>query len=161
MKIYEASSQYDANQNESPAKIAILTTRWNSFITDNLLTGATRAMVRNGVSEDCIEVFRVPGAFELPIAAQHVLATGEYDGLIALGCVIRGGTPHFEYVSSGCMEGLMAVQLDFSTPVGFGVLTVDTTEQAIERSGDNPNNKGAEAALAVLEMLNLLSEISH
>lgn len=154
MKTYEADSQYQTG------KIAILTTRWNSFITDNLLVGATKALTRNGVPEDQIEVVRVPGAFELPVTAQQVLATGNYDAIIALGCVIRGGTPHFEYVSGGCMEGLMAVQLDFSLPVGFGVLTVDTTEQAIERSADDANNKGAEAALTVLEMLNLLGEIS-
>ena len=154
MKTYEADSQYQTG------KIAILTTRWNSFITDNLLVGATKALTRNGVPDDQIEVVRVPGAFELPVAAQQVLATGDYDAIIALGCVIRGGTPHFEYVSGGCMEGLMAVQLDFSLPVGFGVLTVDTTEQAIERSADDANNKGAEAALTVLEMLNLLGEIS-
>lgn len=159
MKTIEADSQYSADKNTS-GKIAILTTRWNSFITDNLLKGAVEAMTRNGVPEDRIEVFRVPGAFELPITAQRVLAKGEYDGLIALGCVIRGGTPHFEYVSGGCMEGLMAVQLDYSIPIGFGVLTVDSTEQAIERSGDNTNNKGAEAALTVLEMLNLLDDIS-
>lgn len=154
MKTYEADSQYQTG------KIAILTTRWNSFITDNLLVGATKALTRNGVPDDQIEVVRVPGAFELPVTAQQVLATGDYDAIIALGCVIRGGTPHFEYVSGGCMEGLMAVQLDFSLPVGFGVLTVDTTEQAIERSADDANNKGAEAALTVLEMLNLLGEIS-
>lgn len=154
MKTYEADSQYQTG------KIAILTTRWNSFITDNLLVGATKALARNGVPEDQIEVVRVPGAFELPVTAQQVLATGDFDAVIALGCVIRGGTPHFEYVSGGCMEGLMAVQLDFSLPVGFGVLTVDTTEQAIERSADDANNKGAEAALTVLEMLNLLGEIS-
>lgn len=153
MKTFEADSEYKSG------KIVVLTTRWNSFITDNLLKGATEAMSRNGVPEDQIDVVRVPGAFELPVTAQRVLATGQYDGLVALGCVIRGGTPHFEYVSGGCMEGLMAVQLDYSIPIGFGVLTVDTTEQAIERSGEDANNKGAEAALTVLEMLNLLSDL--
>jgi|SaaInlV_100m_DNA_5_1039725.scaffolds.fasta_scaffold17484_2 6,7-dimethyl-8-ribityllumazine synthase len=160
MKTYEADSRFP-EENAEQGKIAVLTTRWNSFITDNLLTGATKAMLRNGVPEDQIEVFRVPGAFELPVTAQRVLATQNYVGLIALGCVIRGGTPHFEYVSGGCMDGLMRVQLDSSFPVGFGVLTVDTTEQAIERSGDDANNKGAEAALTVLEMLNLLRDISQ
>lgn len=154
MKTYEANSQYQTG------RIAILTTRWNSFVTDNLLAGSAKALIRNGVSEDQIEVVRVPGAFELPLTAQQVLATGNYAAIIALGCVIRGGTPHFEYVSGGCMDGLMRVQLDSGIPIGFGVLTVDTTEQAIERSGNDANNKGAEAALTVLEMLNLLSEIS-
>lgn len=159
MKTYEADSLYRTDSPDN-GKIAILTTRWNSFITDNLLDGATQAMIRNAVPEDRIEVIRLPGAFELPVVAQRALATGKYDGLVALGCVIRGGTPHFEYVSGGCMEGLMAVQLDFSIPIGFGVLTVDTTEQAIERSADDANNKGAEAALTVLEMLNLIGDIS-
>jgi 6,7-dimethyl-8-ribityllumazine synthase len=153
MKTFEADSQY------ASGRIVILTTRWNSFITDNLLDGATKALTRNGVPEDQIDVVRVPGAFELPMAAQRVLQSGDYVALIALGCVIRGGTPHFEYVSGGCMDGLMQVQLKADAPVGFGVLTVDSTEQAIERSADDTNNKGAEAALAILEMMNLLREV--
>lgn len=155
MKTFEADSQY------ASGRIAILTTRWNSFITDNLLDGAVKALTRNAVPEDQIEVVRVPGAFELPITAQRVLQSGDYAALIALGCVIRGGTPHFEYVSGGCMDGLMQVQLKADIPVGFGVLTVDSTEQAIERSADDTNNKGAEAALTILEMMNLLREIQE
>ena len=153
MKTFEADSQYSAGN------IAILTTRWNSFITDNLLHGADKALTRNGVPPEQIELVRVPGAFELPIAAQRVAQSANYDGIIALGCVIRGGTPHFEYVYGGCMDGLMRVQLDEQTPIAFGVLTVDTTEQAIERSADDANNKGAEAALTLLEMMNLFREI--
>ncbi len=155
MKTFEADSRY------ASGRIAILTTRWNSFITDNLLDGAIKALIRNAVPEDQIEVVRVPGAFELPMTAQSVLQSGNYSALIALGCVIRGGTPHFEYVSGGCMDGLMQVQLKADIPVGFGVLTVDTTEQAIERSADDTNNKGAEAALTILEMMNLLREIQE
>lgn len=155
MKTFEAGSQY------ASGSIAIITTRWNSFITDNLLDGAIKALTRNGVPEDQIEVIRVPGAFELPLTAQRLLQSGKYAALIALGCVIRGGTPHFEYVSRGCMDGLMQVQLKADIPIGFGVLTVDSTEQAIERSADDSNNKGAEATLTILEMMNLLRDVSE
>ena len=141
--------------------IAILVTRWNSFITDNLLAGALRALARNEVTEKQITVVYVPGAFELPLAAQKLAQTGKYAAIIALGCVIRGGTPHFEYVSAGATEGLNRVQLDSGIPVTFGVLTVDNTEQAIERSGEDPNNKGEEAALTALEMVRLFALISN
>lgn len=139
--------------------IAILVTRWNSFITDNLLAGALRALERNGIAESQISVVRVPGAFELPLTAQKVAQTGDFAAIVALGCVIRGGTPHFEYVSAGATEGLNRVQLDTGVPVTFGVLTVDDVEQAIERSGEDPNNKGEEAALTVLEMVRLFDQI--
>lgn len=141
--------------------IAILVTRWNSFITDNLLAGALRALGRNEVTEKQITVVYVPGAFELPLTAQKLAQTGKYVAIIALGCVIRGGTPHFEYVSAGATEGLNRVQLDSGIPVTFGVLTVDNTEQAIERSGEDPNNKGEEAALTALEMVRLFALISN
>ena len=141
--------------------IAILVTRWNSFITDNLLAGALRALGRNEVTEKQITVVYVPGAFELPLTAQKLAQTGKYAAIIALGCVIRGGTPHFEYVSAGATEGLNRVQLDSGIPVTFGVLTVDNTEQAIERSGEDPNNKGEEAALTALEMVRLFALISN
>ncbi len=142
------------------ARVAVLVTRWNSFITDNLLRSAVNALTRNGVEEADIRIVRVPGAFELPLAAQRLLDSGEPDALVALGCVIRGDTPHFDYVSRGCMDGLMRVQLDASVPVTFGVLTVDNVEQAVARSGDDANNKGEEAALTALEMINLLRELS-
>ena len=140
--------------------IAILVTRWNSFITDNLLAGALRALERNGIAESQISVVRVPGAFELPLTAQKVAQTGDFSAIVALGCVIRGGTPHFEYVSAGATEGLNRIQLDTGVPVTFGVLTVDDVEQAIERSGEDPNNKGEEAALTALEMVRLFDQIS-
>jgi len=146
----------EATAEVQDAQVSILVTRWNSFITDNLLRAAVNALTRNGVAQEQIEIVRVPGAFELPIAAQHVVHRGEADAIIALGCVIRGDTPHFEYVSGGCMDGLMRVQLDSATPVTFGVLTVDNVEQAVARSGDDANNKGEEAALTALEMINLL-----
>lgn len=142
-------------------KVAILVTRWNSFITDNLLSGSLRALERNGVANPQITVVRVPGAFELPLTAQKLAQTGNYAAIIALGCVIRGGTPHFEFVSAGATEGLNRVQLDTGVPVTFGVLTVDDVEQAIERSGEDPNNKGEEAALTALEMVRLFGQISE
>ena len=156
-------SEYKAIEADIAAvdgNIAILVTRWNSFITDNLLAGAIRSLERNGVDQSQLSVVRVPGAFELPLTAQKIAQTGNYVAIIALGCVIRGGTPHFEYVSAGATEGLNRVQLDTGIPVTFGVLTVDDVEQAIERSGEDPNNKGEEAALTALEMVRLFDKIS-
>jgi 6,7-dimethyl-8-ribityllumazine synthase len=150
----------EAGTEVQDAQISILVTRWNSFITDNLLRAAVSALTRNGVAEENIEIVRVPGAFELPIAAQKIADQTQPDAIVALGCVIRGGTPHFEYVSAGCMDGLMRVQLDTGIPLTFGVLTVDNVDQAAERSGDDANNKGEEAALTSLEMINLLRSAS-
>lgn len=140
-------------------RLAILVTRWNSFITDNLLKGAINSLQRNGLKNDQIDVVRLPGAFELPMVAKRVAATGNYEAIIALGCVIRGGTPHFEYVSGECTAGLGQVQRDADVPITFGILTVDNVDQAIERSGEGPNNKGEEAALTALEMVRLLQKI--
>ena len=139
--------------------IAILVTRWNSFITDNLLAGALRALERNSIQESQITVVRVPGAYELSLTAKKLADSGKYAAIIALGCVIRGGTPHFEFVSTGCNDGLNQVQLTTGVPVTFGVLTVDNVEQAVERSAEDPNNKGEEAALTALEMISLVKKI--
>ncbi|KXF79790.1 6,7-dimethyl-8-ribityllumazine synthase [Enterovibrio sp. ZSDZ35] len=142
------------------AKVAIVISRFNSFINESLLDGAIDALKRTGqVSEDNITVVRCPGAYELPLVAQRVAKSGRYDAIIALGSVIRGGTPHFDYVAGECNKGLAQVALEFDTPVAFGVLTVDTIEQAIERAGTKAGNKGAEAALSALEMVNVLSQI--
>lgn len=149
----------EAEIGQVDGNIAILVTRWNSFITDNLLEGALRSLKRNNIEESQITVVRVPGAYELSITAQELAITGNYDAIIALGCVIRGGTPHFEFVSAGCNDGLNRVALDTGVPVTFGVLTVDNVDQAIERSGEDPNNKGEEAALTALEMISLLEKI--
>ncbi|MEQ9567260.1 MAG: 6,7-dimethyl-8-ribityllumazine synthase, partial [Pseudomonadales bacterium] len=135
--------------------MAILVTRWNSFITDNLMEGALRSLKRNNIDESRITIVRVPGAYELSIAALKLAESGKYAAIVALGCVIRGGTPHFEYVSTGCNDGLNHVQLKTGVPVTFGVLTVDNVDQAIERSGEDPNNKGEEAALTALEMISV------
>ena len=151
----------EAGPEVQDARISILVTRWNSFITDNLLRAAVNALARNGVAQDQIEIVRVPGAFELPLAAQHVIHRDQSDAILALGCVIRGDTPHFDYVASGCMEGLMRVQLDSGIPIAFGVLTVDSAEQAVERSGENASNKGEEAALTAMEMINLTRSLAR
>ncbi|MCL4162278.1 UNVERIFIED_CONTAM: hypothetical protein GTU68_027664 [Idotea baltica] len=160
----ETDTKYKSIEAEIGAvdgRIAILVTRWNSFITDNLLTGAIRSLERNGIDQSQLSVVRVPGAFELPLTAQKIAATGDYVAIIALGCVIRGGTPHFEFVCAGATEGLNRVQLDTGVPVTFGVLTVDDVEHAIERSGEDPNNKGEEAALTALEMVGLVNQIDQ
>ncbi|MBE1277119.1 MULTISPECIES: 6,7-dimethyl-8-ribityllumazine synthase [Enterovibrio] len=142
------------------AQVAIVISRFNSFINESLLDGAIDALKRQGqVSEENITVVRCPGAYELPLVAQRVAKSGRYDAIIALGSVIRGGTPHFDYVAGECNKGLAQVALEFDTPVAFGVLTVDTIEQAIERAGTKAGNKGAEAALSALEMVNVLSQI--
>lgn len=141
-------------------RIGIVVGRFNDFITRRLLEGARDCLVRHGVADDDIEVAWVPGAWEIPGALRRLEQRGAYDALIALGCVIRGATPHFEYVSSGVASGVAAVGADADVPVVFGVLTTDTIEQAIERAGTKAGNKGWEAALAALEMAGLYDSLS-
>ena len=141
-------------QNAS-ARYGIAVARFNSFIVDRLLEGAIDALQKHGVMDRDITIAKVPGAYELPLAAKMMVSTGEYDGIIALGAVIRGGTPHFEYVAGECVKGLSQVGLDAGLPVTFGVLTVDTIEQAVERAGTKAGNKGAEAAMTAIEMVSL------
>lgn len=136
-------------------RFGIVVSRFNDFITRRLLEGARECLVRHGVDEDAIEVAWVPGAWEIPGALRRFAARRSHDGLIALGCVIRGATPHFEYVSSGVANGVAAVGAAAEVPVVFGVLTTDTVEQAMERAGTKAANKGWEAALAALEMAGL------
>ncbi|QFU23856.1 6,7-dimethyl-8-ribityllumazine synthase [Shewanella eurypsychrophilus] len=144
------------------AKIAIVVSRFNSFVVESLLNGAVDTLKRFGqVADDNITVVRVPGAVELPIAARRVAASGKFDGIIALGAVIRGGTPHFDFVAGECNKGLSQIALEFDIPVAFGVLTTDTIEQAIERSGTKAGNKGGEAALGLLETVNVLQELEQ
>jgi 6,7-dimethyl-8-ribityllumazine synthase len=145
--------------NVQKANFCIVVARFNSFVVESLLEGAVDTLKRHGAAESDITVVRVPGAFELPLALEKVAAKGEYDAVIALGAVIRGGTPHFEYVASECVKGMAQVNLKHGVPVAFGVLTVDTIEQAIERSGTKAGNKGAEAALSAIEMVNLLRQL--
>lgn len=141
------------------ASFGIVVSRFNAFVTERLLEGALDALGRHGADAARIEVLRVPGAFEMPLAVKLMAASKRYDALVALGVVIRGETPHFEYVAGQCAAGLARVSLDFDIPLGFGVLTVDTLEQAIERAGSKGGNKGADAALAALEMLNALKQL--
>lgn len=140
-------------------KFCLVASRFNSFIVEQLENGAIDALVRHGVSTDNITLVKAPGAFELPIVIQRVAATKKYDAIIALGAVIRGGTPHFDYVAGECVKGLAHVSLQYNVPVAFGVLTVDTIEQAIERAGTKAGNKGAEAALSAIEMVSLFKDM--
>jgi len=141
------------------ARFGIAVARFNSFVVESLLQGAVDTLKRHGAEDADIEIVRVPGAYELPLAIKKMAAGKKYDGIIALGAVIRGGTPHFDYVAGECVKGMATVMLQHEIPVAFGVLTVDTIEQAIERAGTKAGNKGAEATLSVIEMINLLKNI--
>ncbi len=141
------------------ARFAIVAARFNDFIVESLMKGALHCLRQHGAADADIEIVRVPGAFEIPIIVQKVAESRKFDGVIALGAVIRGGTPHFDYVAGECVSGIAAVARDQGIPVGFGVLTVDTIEQAIERAGTKAGNKGEEAALAVIETVNLLRRL--
>jgi 6,7-dimethyl-8-ribityllumazine synthase len=141
------------------ARIAIVASRFNDFIVESLIRGALHCLRQHGAEDGNIELFRVPGAFETPLAVDRVAAARRFDGIIALGAVIRGGTPHFDYVAGECVKGITAAGQRHDVPIGNGVLTVDTIEQAIERAGTKAGNKGEEAALAVIEMVNLLRRI--
>ncbi len=140
-------------------KFGIVVARFNDFITNKLLDGAKDALVRHGVSEEDIEVTWVPGSFEIPLVAQKMANTKRYDAVICLGAVIRGGTPHFEYVASEVTKGIAQVGLNTGMPVIYGVITADTLEQAIERAGTKQGNEGSKAALTAIEMANLLKTI--
>ncbi len=137
--------------------VAVIVARWNSQITEGLLSGALKELKRNQVNN--YKVVHIPGAFELPLAAKKMAQTGKYDAIVCLGCVIRGGTPHFDYVCSETARGVGEVALTELLPVGFGLLTTDDLQQAIDRSSDNEENKGVEAVAAVLEMLTVLGDI--
>ena len=141
------------------AKFTLVVGRFNSAIVDNLCAGAIDTLRRQGVPAANITVVRVPGAYEMPLAAKRVAAKGETDAIIALGAVIRGGTPHFDFVAGECSSGLARVALDYALPIAFGVLTTDTIEQAVDRSGTKAGNKGADAAMTALEMVSLLRNI--
>lgn len=145
------------------ARIAIVATRWNTEIVDSLISGARRCLAEWGVADRHLEEFHVPGAFEIPLALEQLARTRRFDGVVALGAVIRGDTPHFDFVAGECARGLQDVVLRHALPVGFGVLTVNTTAQASERAGKGRDNKGFEAAAAMLEMIRLGGQlkVSH
>ena len=137
----------------------IVILKFNSFIVERLLEGALEAFRKHGVQDRDISIVKVPGAYELPLTAKVMAESGKYDAISALGAVIRGGTPHFEYVAGECVKGLGQVALTAGLPLAFGVLTVDTIEQAIERAGTKAGNKGEEAALTAMEMLSLVRQL--
>jgi len=139
-------------------KVAIVAGRFNFFEVEHLISGAKEALLKSGTKESDIELYYVPGAFEIPLALKKIASTGKFDAIVALGAVIRGGTPHFEYVAGECVKGISQVALDSEIPIAFGVLTVDNVEQAIERSGSS-ENKGAEAAESVIRMISLLEKL--
>lgn len=150
---------YEGHLTVQGAKFCIVASRFNSFIVEQLEAGAIDALVRHGSRPSDIEIVRAPGAFELPMVVKRVAASKKYAAIIAIGAVIRGGTPHFEYVAGECVKGIAQVALQYDIPVSFGVLTVDTIEQAIERAGTKAGNKGAEAALSAIEMVNLFKNL--
>ncbi|MCR4667540.1 MAG: 6,7-dimethyl-8-ribityllumazine synthase [Desulfovibrio sp.] len=140
-------------------RVAIVATRFNDFIVDHLIGGALDCLVRHGASRENITIVRVPGAFELPLVCQKLAKSKQFDGLLALGAVIRGATPHFDYVCSEASKGIAQIMLTQETPIGFGLLTCDTIDQAIERAGSKAGNKGVEAALAMIETIRVLENI--
>jgi 6,7-dimethyl-8-ribityllumazine synthase len=152
----------EGNIRATGKKFALVVSRFNSFVVESLVDGALDALERHGeVNTQDITLVRVPGAYELPIAAKKLAEQNKYDAIIALGAVIRGGTPHFEFVAGECNKGLAQVSLEYGIPVSFGVITTDSIEQAIERSGTKAGNKGAEAAVGALEMVNVLANIEE
>ncbi|HHO41892.1 MAG TPA: 6,7-dimethyl-8-ribityllumazine synthase [Epsilonproteobacteria bacterium] len=155
MKTIEGKLQVDTTK-----KVAIISARFNNFITDSLVGGAKDAYVRHGGDANKLDLILVPGAFEIPFALDKALSSGKYDAVCCLGAVIRGATPHFDYVSAETTKGIASVTLKYAKPVTFGVLTVDTIEQAIERAGTKAGNKGNEAMVGLIEMINLYSELA-
>ncbi len=142
------------------ARFGIVVGRFNSFVVESLVEGAVDALKRHGTKDEDIEIVRVPGAYEIPLATKRMAASKKYDAIITLGAVIRGGTPHFEFVAGECSKGVAQVMMEYDVPVAFGVLTVDTIEQAIERAGTKAGNKGVEAAMSAIEMVNVLPQLS-
>ena len=142
-------------------KFALVTSRFNDFITDKLVGGALDALVRSGVDDDDIDLLKVPGAFEIPLVAKKAVDTGKYDAVICLGAVIRGSTSHYDYVCAEASKGIAQVSLDSGTPVIFGIITTDTIEQAIERAGTKAGNKGWSAAVSAVEMANLMDTLNR
>jgi 6,7-dimethyl-8-ribityllumazine synthase len=149
----------EGNFTAGQSRFAIVVGRWNGFVVENLLNGAIDTLRRHGVDDARMTIVRAPGAFEIPLVCKKLAEKKQFDAIIALGAVIRGGTPHFEYVAGECTKGLAQVMLEYGVPVAFGVLTVDSIEQAIERAGTKAGNKGAEAAASALEMVSLLDNL--
>lgn len=149
----------EGNLTAKGLRFALVVSRFNDFIGERLLAGAIDTLTRSGAAEDALDVVKVPGAFEMPVVAKSLAKSGKYDAIICLGCVIRGSTPHFDYVAGEAAKGVAKVALDYGCPVAFGVITSDNIEQAIERAGTKSGNKGRDAALNAIEMANLLKKI--
>lgn len=143
----------------STARIAIVTSRFNSFVVDKLYDGAMQTLQQHNITAEDIVTIKVPGAFEIPVTVKALLDTKKYDAVITLGAVIRGETPHFDYICNECAHGIAQLSIDYGVPVIFGVLTVDNTEQALDRAGDEESNKGSESAAAALEMIGVLRQV--
>ena len=150
---------YEGKLQKNEGKIAIVSARFNSFVVERLVEGAIDTLKRHNFDDEQIEHYKVPGAFEMPVMVKKVLESGKYNGVIALGAVIRGATPHFDYVSAEVSKGLATLSLAYTTPLGFGVLTTDNIDQAIERAGSKAGNKGVDAAITVVEMIDLFKQL--
>lgn len=149
----------EGDLSDARGRFAIVVSRFNGLIAERLLSGAVGALRQHGVADENLHIVRVPGAFEIPLAVRQLAAGGGVEGIVALGCVIRGETPHFEYVAGCCSDSLARIQTEYGVPVGFGILTVEHLEQALERAGSKGGNKGVDAALAVLEMASLARKL--
>ena len=152
------SKIFEGNLKGDSLRVGIAVSRFNSFITDKLLDGALDALKRNGVKKDNIEILKTPGSFELPLVVKSMAKAKKYDAIVCLGAVIKGDTPHYDYIASEVTKGLASVSLEFEVPISFGVLTTDNLEQAIERAGTKSGNKGFDAAMTAIEMANLISD---
>jgi 6,7-dimethyl-8-ribityllumazine synthase len=150
---------YEGKLDAKGFRFSIIVSRFNSFVTDRLLEGALDALKRHGADDQLIDIYRVPGAFEIPLAAKFVSRKKEVDGVICLGAVIKGGTPHFHYVASEVTKGIATISLESDKPIGFGILTTESVEQAVERAGTKAGNKGYDAAMSVIEMVNLVKSV--
>jgi 6,7-dimethyl-8-ribityllumazine synthase len=155
MAIKTIEGKYDAKG----LKFALVASRFNDFIVDRLVSGAIDYLKRHGAEDGDLTLYRVPGAFEMPLVAKKLAASGDFSGVICLGAIIRGATPHFDYVAAEAAKGLASASMDTEVPIGFGVLTTDSLEQAIERAGSKAGNKGVEAASAILETVRLMEQI--
>jgi len=151
-----ANNVIEGGLNAKGLRFGVVVSRFNSFISDRLLSGVYDCLQRNGALEKDIRAFRVPGSFEVPLMAKHLAASGKYDAVICVGAVIRGATPHFDYISAEMTKGIAQVMLDSGLPISYGVITTDTLEQAIERAGSKSGNKGFDSAMAAIEMVNLM-----
>lgn len=149
----------EGNLSAKGLKTAVVVSRFNDFIGERLLDGAVDTLLRSGAADADIEVVKVPGSFEMPVIAKTLAKSGNYDAIICVGCVIRGSTPHFDYVAGEAAKGIARVALDYECPVSFGVITADNLEQAIERAGTKSGNKGRDAALTAIEMANLIKTL--